>query len=85
MERRMSVSILGGERNLEPGEFSLQFGFGRLCNERKSTPVLAALLELTIAKAGLAILDEGDPASSDVDRFSRHKDQVKYPPLPSDR
>lgn len=65
--------ILGRDGDFEPGEFGLEFFFGRLVDEGQFTPVLAAVLELTIAKARLAVLDEGVPSSSDVDRFSSHK------------
>lgn len=71
--RRM-VSILGRERDLEPGEFGLEFGFGGLVDEGQLTPVLATQLELLDAKTGLAVLNEGVPAFSDCDRFSSHKD-----------
>ena len=73
MERRRIVIILGRERDFEPGEFGLQFSLGGLVDEGQLTPVLAAVLELTIAKERLAVLDEGVPSNSDVDRFSSHK------------
>lgn len=67
----MSVSILGREFNIEPGEFSKQLSLGRLIDERKNAPVLATILELLIAKA-LVIQDKGNPASRDCS-FSSHK------------
>ena len=72
---RRIVSILGRERDLEPGEFGLEFGFGGLGDEGQFTPVLAASRELLESKTGLAVLDEGVPAGGDCDRFSSHKDQ----------
>lgn len=70
--RRM-VSILGRERDLQPGEFGLEFGFGGLVDEGQFTPVLATQLELLDAKTGLAVLNEGVPALGNCDRFSSHK------------
>lgn len=72
MESRRIVIILGRERDFEPGEFGLEFFFGGLVDEGQFAEVLAAIWKLTIAKAGLAVLDEGIPASNDVDRFSSH-------------
>ena len=72
MEIRTRVSILGRERDFETLEFSLQFGFGGLGDEGKSTPVFATLGELLESKTGL-VLDEGVPASCDFCRFSSHK------------
>jgi hypothetical protein len=69
---RRIVSILGRERDLEPGEFGLEFGFGGLGDKGQFTPVLAALLELTIAKA-FRVLDEGRPANRNYFRFRVHK------------
>jgi hypothetical protein len=74
MERRRIVIILfDRDRDFEPGEFGKEFSLGGLVDEGQLTPILAAVLELTIAKAGLAVLDEGVPASRNVDRFSSHK------------
>ncbi len=73
MESRSIVSILGRERDFETGEFGKEFRLSRLRDERQSAPVFAAIWELTIAKAGLAVFNKGVPASSDVDRFSSHK------------
>ena len=73
MESRRIVIILGRERDFEPGEFGKEFSLGGLFDEGQFAPVLAASEELTIAKAGLAVFDEGVPSSSDVDRFSSHK------------
>jgi hypothetical protein len=73
MERRRIVIILGRERDFEPGEFGLEFSLGGLVDEGQFAEVLAAIRELTIAKTGLAVLDEGVPADSDVDGFSSHK------------
>lgn len=73
MPIRIRVSILGRERDLEPGEFGLKFGFGGLVDEGQLTPILSAKRELLDAKTGLAVLDEGVPAFSDCDRFSSHK------------
>ena len=70
---RRIVSILGRERDLEPGEFGLQFGFSGLIDEGQSAEVLAAILELLESKTGL-VLDEGSPSLCDCDRFNRHKD-----------
>lgn len=67
------MSILGRERDFEPGEFGLQFSLGGLVDEGKFSEVLAASRELTIAKAGLAVLDKGSPRDRDFDRFSSHK------------
>lgn len=75
MESRRIVSILGRERDFEPGEFGLKFGFGGLGDEGQSTPVLATSRELLESKTGLAVLDEGVPARGDDDRFSSHKNQ----------
>jgi hypothetical protein len=65
--------MLGRNRDFETGKFGFKFGLGRLGDKGKGTPVLTAIRKLTIAKARLPILDEGNPASSDVDRFSSHK------------
>ena len=73
MESRSIVSILGRERDFEPGEFGLEFGLGGLVDERQFAEVLATSGEVLKSKAGLAVLDEGVPAFSDVDRFSSHK------------
>lgn len=70
----MMIIMLGRERDFEPGEFGLEFGFGGLVDEGQLTPVLATQLELLDAKTGLAVLNEGVPAFSDCDRFSSHKD-----------
>lgn len=68
---RRIVSILGRERDLEPGEFGLEFGFGGLGDEGQFTPVLATTNKLLVAKS-LVCLDEGSPAFGDSD-FSSHK------------
>ena len=72
MESRRIVIILGRERDFEPGEFGKEFSLGGLVDEGQFTPVLAASREVLESKTGL-VLDEGVPASSDVDRFSSHK------------
>jgi len=69
---RISVIILGRDRDFEAGKFGLQFSLGGLVDEGKSPPILAASREVLESKAGL-VLNEGVPASSDVDRFSSHK------------
>jgi len=68
---RRIVSILGRERDLQPGEFGFEFGFGGLGDEGQFTLILATLLELTIAKA-LRVLDESSPASRNCN-LSSHK------------
>jgi hypothetical protein len=68
----IAMSILGRERDFEPGEFGLQFSLGGLVDEGKSSPILAASREVLESKTGL-VLNKGVPASSDVDRFSSHK------------
>lgn len=68
---RRIVIILGRERDLEPGEFGLEFGFGGLGNQRESTEVLAATNKLFVAKS-LVCLDEGSPAFRNSS-FSSHK------------
>jgi hypothetical protein len=40
---RISVIILGRERNFETGKFGKEFSLGGLGDEGESTPVLAAL------------------------------------------
>ena len=62
MESRRIVIILGRERDFEPGEFGLQFSLGGLGDEGQSARVLAAILELLVAKTGFAVFDEGVPA-----------------------
>lgn len=64
---RRIVSILGRERDLEPGEFGLEFGLGGLGDEGQSASVFSALFELLIAKAGLSVFDEGTPANRNDD------------------
>lgn len=66
-----SVSILGREGNIEPGEFGLEFFFGGLGDEGQLTKVAATLLKLTIAKA-FGVIDEGSPANRNCN-LSRHK------------
>ena len=65
--------MLRGKRDFKTGKFSLQFSLCGLGDKGQFAKILAASRELTIAKTGLAVLDEGDPTSSDVDRFSSHK------------
>ena len=74
MERRRIVIILGRERDIEGSKFGLQFSLGGLVDECQSSKILAASLELPVAKAGLAVFNKGNPADSDIDRFSSHKD-----------
>jgi hypothetical protein len=73
MERRRIVIILGRERDFEPGEFGFEFSLGGLVDKGQFAEVLAAVGEVLDAKTGLAVLDEGVPALSDIDRFSSHK------------
>ena len=73
MPIRIRVSILGRERDLEPGEFGLEFGFGGLGDEGQFTPILAALGELLDANASLFGCNESIPACRNYDRFSSHK------------
>lgn len=65
------MSILGRERDFEPGEFGLEFSLGGLGNQRESAEVLASVHELLVAES-LAVLDEGSPALGNID-FSSHK------------
>lgn len=65
------MSILGRERDFETLEFGLQFSLGGLVDERQGSDILAALLELLVAKT-FFVFNKGNPASRN-DSFSSHK------------
>ena len=67
----ISVIILSRERDFETGEFGLEFSLGGLGDERQSTSVFSAILELMVTKTGL-IFDKSSPTFFDFRRFSRH-------------